>query len=227
VSASAAETPHLVEVERLRGLEGGREGRVVELEQAAHQKGRRKLAAQEALAEFYRQRERRRATATDPDVTGDPLPDEGEPTEEDLIAELREADEGLTVRPAVKPFGDGLMDVELDVVDPKAEAMLAEARDLLAEARGELRAYVVAHLHDLAVERAPRAREVADRCETTLRLVNEAMGAYEAERAWWASLLRLTVGEGEVPLVDVPGNPFEGLSPGVKVLPPLPERLIA
>jgi capsule polysaccharide export protein KpsE/RkpR len=212
----------LAELERLRGAVGAQRERVSELERAARESGRRVALAREALADFYARRERARARATNWDVaTGEPCPEPGEPSEAELIDALREAEGGLTVKPEVHT-----LETHLVVVDPKAEAMLGEARAILQEREAELREWVRGHLADLAAGRAPRARLVAAECEGALRAATAAMGAYESERTWWASVLSLTVGEGDPPLIDTPGNPFAGLQQGVRVVPPLPGRFM-
>jgi hypothetical protein len=201
----------LAELERLRGAVGAQRQRVAQLEDAARESARRVQVAREQLADFYRERERGGANG-------------GDDGERALIDALREAEGGLGVRPTVHPHGEGLLDVELHAVDPKAEAMLEGARELLADREAELRAFVIRHLSELAVERASRAGEVAERCERALRVAAEAAGEYESERSWWAGTLALTVGEGDAPNIDVPGNPFEGLRLGVTIALPMPER---
>jgi hypothetical protein len=213
MSAAMVETPMLVELERLRGAVGAQRARVAELEQAAQREGRELGQARSELTDHYRRRELGDDQAQDPGL------------EAELIERVRKAEGGLTLRPVIYPQDNGQVDVGLDAVNPRIEAQLAGARQLLAEREGELRAFVGEHVGDLAVERAPQARLVADRAQEALRVAAEAAAAYEAERTWWALLLALTVGEGETAAIDVPGNPFEGLGRGT-VAPPMPERFI-
>jgi hypothetical protein len=219
-----SETPTIVELERLRGAVGAQRQRVAELEHAAQSAARELGAAREALADFYRWRERGR---------------DAEPgTEQELIERVRELEGGLTLQPVVKPGqsasqvqGEDLQpaasEVEFTVVDPRTKAMLEGARELLDEREAELRAFVVDNLAELAVERAPQAARVAANAERELHVAQSVIAEYEAERAWWAAVLRVTIPEGQpLPEVDVPANPFEGLVQGVKVKPPMPERFL-
>ena len=214
MSATTVETPALAELERLRGAVGAQRQRVASLEDEARESARRVEMARAALAEHYRDRERR----------GGDVPVEQGERERALVEELHDAEGGLSVRPVIYPSGGDTADVGLTMVDTKAEAMVAGATELLAEREAELREFVIRRLPDLALERASRAREVAERCERALRAAADAAGAYEAERTWWASTLSLTTGEGDSPVIDVPGNPLAGLQVGARVVPPMPER---
>jgi hypothetical protein len=133
---------------------------------------------------------------------------------------------GLSLRPTIYPLGGGQMDVGLDAVDLRAEAMVKGARERLTDLESELRAFASEHLAELAAERAPLARLVAERAERALRIAGEASRAFEGERSWWARVLALTAGEGEVAAVDTPGNPFEWLSQAGPVALPMPARFL-
>ncbi|HMH48512.1 MAG TPA: hypothetical protein VK538_12465 [Solirubrobacteraceae bacterium] len=217
MSATAVETSALVELERLQGLVGAQRERVRELERASQEAARRVARARGALEDLYLRREMDEAQD---------LPVGPDAEEQELIEELREAEGGLSVRPVVYPQGDLAPEIGLDAVNPMVEARLKGARMLLQERESELGAFVVAHVGDLAVERAPRARQVVEQVQEALRVAAAAAALWQGEHTWWAGVLKLTVGEGENAQVDLPENPLTGLSTGVRVSPPLPEHLI-
>jgi hypothetical protein len=196
----------LVELEELRERVAAAKVRVGELDRARKDGGRRVQRARARLTGFLQERERRRGQATDVDPNGDPLQEPTEPTEEELVEELRQAEGGVTVRASLKPYGGGMSAVELEPVDERADALWEGAKVALTEREAELRTFVRENLPGIAAARAPAARAVQGRATAVLEAARRGAGEWERERTFWAQTL--VAGGLEPQLQTLPDNPF-------------------
>jgi hypothetical protein len=223
----------LAELERLKGAVGAQKARVAELDRARSAGGRRVEEARERLLSFYRDRERvggqtEAERQAEVQVTGEAILVEqdglvvevGGESEMALIEDLRGAQSDLQMRASVIPYGGGVQDVELQAVDPRAEAMYEGAVAALAERQQELRQFVRDRIADIAAERAPLAQAVQARVAAALEEGRGAAGAYESQRTWWAQTLSAGGLEGE--LMSIPDNPLRWASQPAEAGLPMP-----
>jgi hypothetical protein len=170
--------------------------RVADCEADMREGERRAELAQEPLLDYYR-----RVGAG-----------EGEDAEleQQLKAQLAEAQRGLTMRAAHFPYGGGMGETKLVAVDAAAEARLEGAREALRDREGQLAGYVGQHLGELAAERAPGATELAERINVLLGQVRGLAGEWERERSTWARWCVLA--DREALIATVPDNPLRAAS---------------
>jgi hypothetical protein len=178
----------LADLEQLRGDVGALEARVADLDRARHEGARRVQIARAALLDFHRERE---AGGLFDTGSGEAIVVEVDGvTEEELVAAVREAESGLSLRAVTRPYGGGMSDVDLEPVDEFAEARLAGAEQALQAAKARLRAFASAHLDGLMVERVPKAAAAMAALIDADRAYRLAAQGYQRELEVQTHLLR-------------------------------------
>jgi hypothetical protein len=184
--------------------------RVEELDEARKHGARRVEQARALLMEHY-QREGR----GEPDVTPE--------QEAELVAALREAEGGLTIR-TVEVAKRGEPEMVLVPVDEPAEARYAGAKEALELREADLREFVSVNLAGIEGELTPLAVSVRAQVGGILDEARHVAAAWERFRAQQVEYLTLA---GRSDLADeVPDNPLRFVQDAPRNAPlPIPKSL--
>jgi len=137
---------------------------------------------------------------------------DADPTlEAELTAAIREVEQAVTVRAALRGSERGGRQVAVEVVDDKLEARLAGARRRVDEAERAVEHYLRDRFDDLAAELVADGRRARDRFQGAWDQVREADAEWSTLLRRWQPLLAV----GGISTDDMPAHPLAGLGPAV------------
>jgi len=186
------------ELERRRGLVSEAKARVAELE-AEQRKVARSLDQAKAPWLAYVEAVEAGEEEADPK------------REQALVAAVREVEQSVTVRPALRGSERGGRQVAVEVLDDKLEARLAGARRRVDEAERAVEHFLRDRFDDLAAELVADGRRARDRFQGAWDQVREADAEWSTLLRRWQPLLAV----GGIAVEDLPQHPLAGLGPAI------------
>ena len=195
---SPATTTTWAELERRRGLVSEAKARVAELEAEQRKVARSLDRAKAPLADYLEQLE---AGEREADAK----------LEAELTAAIREVEQAVTIRPALRGSERGGRQVAVEVLDDKLEARLAGARRRVEEAERAVEHFLRDRFDDLAAELVAEGRRARDRFQGAWDQVREADAEWSTLLRRWQPLLAV----GGIAAEDLPAHPLAGLGPAI------------